>query len=103
MQLVGKKKGGKPGQWEVYWSWLPYFLAADVQLIKSVDKKLTKVLAESLNSWQEEDLIEELSQTVLFEIMKKYPMRGLDHYLFALDAVQPEISDWKGPDNEPVV
>ena len=41
MFWVHERKQGY-GKWEVAWTWMPFFLAADKELIKYVDQKMTE-------------------------------------------------------------
>jgi hypothetical protein len=79
--LVHQKKNGR--NYEVAWMWLPHFLAADVALVKSVDKALTEEFA------GKEIHPVAVHEKVLDLIEKKYPIPGLRTYLQAIETVQP--------------
>ena len=81
MYLVHQKKNGR--NYEVAWTWLPHFLAADVELVKSVDKALTEKFA------GEEMHPIAAHEEVIHLITQKYPMPGLSVYLQAIESVQP--------------
>jgi len=84
MRLVHEVKD-KPGVFEVKWTWLPYFLAADAELVRAVDEKLNESFSGAPPS---EELMDEIHGTVIDVIMDKYPIPGLSWYLSAIKEVQ---------------
>ena len=80
MYLVHQKKNGR--NYEVAWMWLPHFLAADLALVKSVDKALTEEFK------GKETHPVEVHEAVLDLIEKKYPIAGLRTYLQAIECVE---------------
>jgi len=83
MWLVHERKGS-PGKWEVAWTWLPYFLASDKDLIKYVDEEMTKELSERQPS------VRWMHWKVIDLILQKRPMLGLKSYLEAVSGVYPD-------------
>lgn len=81
--MVHERKGN-PGKWEVAWTWMPYFLASDRDLIKHVDERMTEALSDGPMS------VPEMHQKVLELILQKRPMLGLKHYLEAVIHVYPD-------------
>lgn len=84
--LVGPKKDVR-STWEVYWGYLPYFLAADLELIKTVDARMKELYA---GSEDDPERARFLSKTVIKLILEKYPMKGLKEALTALEAMSPQ-------------
>ena len=80
----------KPGVWEVAWTWLPFFLAADHDLVKSVDKSLNDEFFGSKSEVPEDILALEskMHEKVISLIIKKYPIPGLDQYIRAIGEVR---------------
>lgn len=93
MLLVHQRKQGH-GKWEVAWTWMPYFLAADTELIKHVDQGLTKEFKGTTFDTETpevtESIVQRMHEKVLDLIEEKYPMPGLRHYLSTISHVQPE-------------
>lgn len=90
MLLVHEKKNGY-GKWEVAWTWLPYFMAADSRLIKTIDHKMTELYrGQDTRNGNEESLLRKMHQTVVDLILERYQIKGLDHYLKAIEQVDPE-------------
>jgi hypothetical protein len=65
----------KPGAWEVAWTWLPFFLAADRDLIRAVDKTMAEEFAGKAPAE------EAMDQRVKILILTKYPIVGLAELL----------------------
>jgi hypothetical protein len=87
MLLVHPKKLGH-GRWEVAWTWMPFFLAADTNLIKHVDSILTEEYKGSIpNGDDDQVLFKQMHDRVLSLITEKYPMPGLHKYLSAIKEV----------------
>ena len=84
--LVHERKGS-PGKWEVAWTWMPYFLASDKELIKYVDEKMTEELSKAQLS------VPEMHKKVLELILQRHSMLGLKHYLEAVIHVYPDEPD----------
>ena len=81
MYLVHQKKNGR--NWEVAWTWLPHFLAADIALVKSVDKKLTE-------KFEGKEIHPVAVHAMVLELIEeKYPIPGLRLYLQGVESVQP--------------
>jgi len=77
MLLVHENKN-RPGKWEVAWMWLPHFLAADQELHKLVDQKMT----EKFRGVEiDKDLPDKMHQHVIDIIMDRYPINGLRRFL----------------------
>ena len=89
MLLVFNHKD-KAGVWEVAWTWLPFFLAADGELVKSVDQLLTERFSGCKTETPEERLVlaGRMHETVIELITKKYPIPGLERYLRAIEEVR---------------
>lgn len=82
MLLVHPKT--KKGRLEVKWTWMPYFLASDTELIRSVDGSLTeKFKGKELT----QELMEGVHEEVLDLISEKYPIQGLKSYLRGIEVV----------------
>jgi len=94
MLLVHKKKQGH-GKWEVSWTWLPYFLAADRELVTFVDQGLTKEFkGTDLSSEIDPDVLtRRMHDRVIALIQEKYPMSGLRQYLEAITYLNAEEND----------
>jgi len=88
MYLVHERKN-KPGTWEVAWTWLPQFLGADPKLVKEVDLQMTALLQET-KDMEPATRMGKLHSDLITLITRRYPIRGLAHYLSASFAVQPE-------------
>jgi len=92
MHLVHEKKGFV-GKWEVSWTWLPYFLAADRELHKQVDKAMTEQFRGS--TYEIEDprsrsvLEYRMHTSVVDLILKKYPIPGLQQLLNCYLSIEP--------------
>jgi hypothetical protein len=87
MLLVHERKD-RPGKWEVAWTWLPYFLASDRDLIRKVDKAMTKEIRTAYRlGLQDEFLLLRLHNRVLDLVTEVYPIPGLRQYLSALEKV----------------
>jgi len=94
MYLIHEKKQ-QDGRWEVAWTWLPFFLAADRELHRFVDKRMTeKFKGEMLDPLprpgQQLDLMQRMHQCVIDLILEKHPIPGLRAYLEGIIHVQPE-------------
>ena len=88
MLLVQEIKG-RVGKWEIAWTWMPYFLASDRDLIKRVDKEMTKELRTALRlDLPEEDLLRRMHNKVLDLVVAAYPLPGLREYLEGLEKVE---------------
>jgi hypothetical protein len=90
MYLVHQKKH-KEGRWEVAWMWLPHFLAADLELHKHVDRKMT----EAFRGETTEDLsllLAKMSEKAVNLILEKYPIPGLLQLLESYSNLNPEES-----------
>jgi hypothetical protein len=82
MMLLVHERKDKPGVWEVAWTWLPFFLAANTGLIKKVDLEMSKRF-HGVNA-----PAEEMHNTVLGIILEEFKgMPGLDEYLKAVEKV----------------
>jgi hypothetical protein len=83
MKLVYEKKGS-PGSLEVAWTWFPYFIAADAQLIKDVDKMLTsKYRARELT----DENLYAMGVDVIEAVCGKYDMPGLGDWIRGMEDV----------------
>jgi len=91
MYLVHQKKH-KEGKWEVAWMWLPHFLAADLDLHKYVDQKMTeKFKGEIVEEEPElENLVCKMNSTVISLILERYPIPGLEGLLHSYACLDPE-------------
>jgi hypothetical protein len=88
MLLVQEIKG-RTGKWEVAWTWLPYFLASDRDLIRKVDKEMTKELRTAIRlDLPEEELMLRMHNKVLDLVVATYPLPGLREYLEGLEKVE---------------
>lgn len=85
MLLVHEKKGFV-GKWEVAWTWLPYFLAADRDLHKEVDQKMTAEF-KGMSSEPEGRLIISMNERVKEIILARHPISGLKGLLDAYSSV----------------
>ncbi len=74
----------KPGVWQVAWTWMPYFLAADTELVKYVDQEMTELFADRSPT------AAEMHEAVVALIEEKYPIKGLRPWLQEIIRVQPE-------------
>jgi hypothetical protein len=89
MLLVHEIKG-RQGKWEVAWTWLPYFLASDRDLIRKVDKEMTKEVRTAIRlDLPEEDLLVRMHNKVIDLVVGAYPITGLRSYLEGLSEVEP--------------
>jgi hypothetical protein len=80
---------------EVAWTWVPFFIADDRELIKSADTELRELFSgkEFLATSQSEDeLMLRMHEAVIDMVCEKYPMKGLRQYLEAICEVSPEQS-----------
>lgn len=84
MLLVHRGKHN-PGKWEVAWTWLPYFLAADQLLHRHVDKAMTARWKGVENPGLSE--VRKMHMMVIDLILERYPIQGLGTYLQASMAV----------------
>ena len=83
MYLVHEQKK-RPGKWEVSWMWLPYFLAADRELHRQIDQKMTEEFrGQEIDSGKMNDRVLEL-------ILTKYPIPGLRRLLEGYVALEPD-------------
>lgn len=83
MKLVHEKKDS-PGNLEVAWTWFPYFIAADTQLIRDVDKMLTgKYRARELS----EELLHSMGVDVIEAVCAKYGLPGLGDWIRGMEDV----------------
>jgi len=81
---------GRPGKWEVAWTWVPYFLASDRDLIRRVDKEMTKEVRTAVRlDLPEEDLLLRMHNKVIDIVVGAYPIPGLRLYLEGLREVDP--------------
>ncbi len=88
MLLVQEIKG-RVGKWEIAWTWMPYFLASDRDLIRKVDKEMTKELRTALRlDLPEEDLLRRMHNKVIDMVVAAYPLPGLREYLEGLEKVE---------------
>ena len=80
----------KVGVWAVAWTWLPFFLAADGELVKQVDQELTaRFSGQKVETPGERlALAGRMHEVVIELIIKKYPIPGLDRYLGAIGEVR---------------
>ena len=94
MFLVHEKKR-EPGKWEIAWTWLPHFLAADSSLHKYVGQRMTEMFqGQSAGTPPETAMLAlKMHQAVLSLILEKYPIAGLRNYLEASIHLQPEESN----------
>jgi hypothetical protein len=74
-------------KWEVAWTWLPFFLAADRDLHKSVDQTLTKEFG---GTPADPEIEEAMDERVKQLIITKYPITGLMELLQSYRHVQLE-------------
>lgn len=79
--LIHQKKD-KPGVYEVAWTWMPYFLAADRELHRAVDQELTRLYQGDSPG------LRFVNQTVIRLCCERYPYQGLQEALQALVEVQ---------------
>jgi len=90
MLLVHEKKG-RPGVFEVAWTWMPFFLADDRELIKSVDAELKELFGgQEMNAHDADALMLRMHEVVIDIVCRKYPIKGLLRYLEAICEVNPE-------------
>jgi hypothetical protein len=87
MLLVHPKTIGH-GKWEVKWTWLPYFLAADIELIKHVDKVMTQEYSGAEVEENQDLQLLNMHNRVVELITEKYPIPGLINYLYAIAHVE---------------
>lgn len=88
MLLVHPKKGNSE-QWEVKWTWMPFFLAADTNLHKQVDIHLTARFGNADMSNQY--LPFEMHRAVIDFVVEKYQFPGLRAYLDGIMAVSAPV------------
>ena len=86
MYLVHPKKGFV-GKWEVAWTWLPYFIASDRDLIRAVDQALTEEFKGSTASTMLEGLMDKKVRQL---ILTKYPFSGLKAVLESYQGITLE-------------
>lgn len=83
MKLVHEKKAS-PGCLEVAWTWFPYFIAADTQLIKYVDMLLTsKYRAKELT----DENLDAMGVDVIDAVCDKYDIPGLGDWIRGMEDV----------------
>lgn len=81
MLLVHPKKGlgAKEGEWEVAWTWMPFFLAANTELHKEVDEHLTSRFSKA--DLSHPSIPFEMHQAVIDFVAEKVKFQGLKLYL----------------------
>ncbi len=97
MYLVHEKKH-RDGKWEVAWMWMPHFLAADKELHKRVDQKMTETFkgtmlegdAMSMYPPSMTPILEMMNRKVIELVLEKYPISGLKELLEAYAHLQPD-------------
>ena len=90
MLLVHPKKG-RPGTFEVAWTWVPFFIAADSGLIESVDEEMkTRFGGREMLAYGVVELMLEMHEAIIDMVCEKYPIKGLRQYLEAICEVSPE-------------
>jgi hypothetical protein len=90
--LVSKKQDAKKsGVYEVAWTWMPFFLANNVELHKHVDLELQARFVDYRYFEGDNSVFDKMSAAVVDIIVAKVPMVGLREALTALIAVNPEI------------
>ena len=94
MRLVHPKREN-PRKWEVAWSWLPHFLAADLSLVKHVDEVLTEEFKGTLPPPEQlgrgaDYTTYKMHHRVVELIEEKYPIEGLRSYVQGILNVNPE-------------
>jgi len=92
MLLVHENKVNK-GKWEVAWMWLPHFLAADRELHRYVDKKMTEKFKGQMvdvGSPSEQALVGKMHQAVMDLVLERYPIRGLRRFLEGYVMLEPD-------------
>lgn len=67
-----ENQGPRGEVWQVKWMWLPFFLAQDPELIRSVDKRLTQLFQGGPPPKEKV-----LESALIQAICQKYPMKGL--------------------------
>ena len=93
MFLVHEKKQ-RDGKWEVAWMWLPHFLAADRELHKYVDKKMTETFKGTMvEEGQTEHVLGLMHQKVLDLILERYPIPGMRRFLDGYTYLRPDDED----------
>lgn len=85
MLFVFQRKD-KPETWEVRWQWMPFFIAADTDLIKAVDESLTTTFVN--RDAGDINLQWEMHQAVITLVVEKHPIPGLRSYLEAISSVE---------------
>jgi len=85
MLLVHERKD-RPGTWEVAWTWMPFFLAADTKLVRDLDEHLGKKfrLQDTTRGVQHE-----MHKAVVDFIEERYPIKGLAVFLEGIRVVEP--------------
>jgi hypothetical protein len=86
--LVHPKKDN-PDHWEVKWTWMPFFLAADTNLHKEVDHHLTTRFGKA--DLSHPSLPFEMHQAVIDFVVEKYKFPGLKAYLEGIMAVSAPV------------
>lgn len=86
MLLVFERKD-KPGTMEVAWTWMPFFIAADNELIKDVDRKMSEMFK---GSTPEKNTLKVMHAWVIRIVTDKYRIPGLKEYLYAIEKVKPD-------------
>jgi len=95
MYLVHEQKK-RPGKWEVAWMWLPHFLAADRELHKLVDQKMTEEFrGQMFDGTARENptaaaIVGKMNDRVMELILTKYPIHGLRRLLEGYLALEPD-------------
>jgi hypothetical protein len=88
MYLVHQKKA-MDGKWEVAWTWLPYFIAADRGLHDEVDAAMTDEFKGTMLE-DEQNAVLKMHNRVIELILRKYNMPGLRAYLESIIHLHPE-------------
>lgn len=97
MYLVHEDKT-KDGRWQIAWTWMPFFLASDQSLHKSVSKAMTEEFRGTMLEGDVHNMyppsmtpiLERMHKKVVDLIIEQYPIPGLREYLNAIEGVQPE-------------
>ena len=97
MYLVHEKKH-QDGRWEVAWMWLPHFLAADTELHKYVDQRMTEAFkgtmleGDVLSMYPPSmtPILEQMHRRVIELILEKYPIPGLKEFLDGYAHLHPD-------------
>lgn len=92
--LVVHEKRKKPGKLEVAWTWFPFFIAADSDLIESVDTRMTEMFSgQDLRCHDVGALMLRMHNEVLDMVCARYQFKGLRKYLEAICEVDPATRD----------